>query len=246
MATYSLMKTTLATLFIVVCAMRPASAQWTVACVNCGNEWTQIANYGQLAASYAKQAAQYTTQIQQYRAQLLHLKENPLSAALMVANLDALAGDAGRLLRNGRQIAGSMAEVNDNINRVFKNPQGDYTAKFRRWSEASTNALSNAMLRAGLQRERFADDTAAIKQLLAKNRASEGDLGAIKTLGEIGTAQLNESLKMRDLIAEQNTAVNTYLTSEAQKAQSIVDVNTNIMRMMQLPPPDPRNYTNIK
>ena len=75
------------------------------------------------------------------------------------------------------------------------------------------------MLNAGLQRENFASDEAALKALVEKNKKSDGNLGALKTLGEINAQQLQESMKMRDLISQQQLAQNTYMASQAAKAR---------------------------
>lgn len=205
-----------------------ANAQWAVVCGNCGNEWTQLANNAVLIDSYAKQALTLEQNILQYQAMIKHLQENPLGAVL--PNLGLLVTNANKILANGSDIGNNMSKVGDNIAKTFKNPQGDFGFKFRVWTNASKEALTGAMLNAGLVREQFADDSTALQALITKNQASVGDLGALKTLGEFSAAQLHESIKLRDLISAQQLAVNNYMMVETNKKQSEVDATQTFLK----------------
>lgn len=205
-----------------------ANAQWAVVCGNCGNEWTQLANNAVLIDSYAKQAMTLEQNILQYQAMLKNLQENPLGAVL--PNLGLLATNANRIIQNGNDIANGMSKVSDNIAKTFKNPQGDFGFKFKVWTNANMEALSGAMLNAGLAREQFADDTTALQMLITKNQASVGDLGALKTLGEFSAAQLQEAMKLRDLISSQELAVNTHMMVQANKQQAEVDAAQTFLK----------------
>lgn len=198
-----------------------AQAQLAVVCPTCSNIWTQVAGYAMQGDSLAKQALQYENQILQYEAMIKHLQENPLGAVL--PNLGLLATNAAQIQANGQSIANNMGAVSGNIEKAFKNPQGEFGVNFKIWTNASVDALKGAMLHAGLQREQFTDDTSAIKALITKNQASVGDLGALKTLGELMIAQLNESIKLRDLITAQNNAINTVMMAQASKGQATQD-----------------------
>lgn len=205
-----------------------ANAQWAVVCGNCGNEWTQLANNAVLVDSYAKQALTLEQNILQYQAMIKHLQENPLGAVL--PNLGLLVTNANKILANGSDIGNNMSKVGDNIAKTFKNPQGDFGFKFRVWTNASKEALTGAMLNAGLVREQFADDSTALQALITKNQASVGDLGALKTLGEFSAAQLQESIKLRDLISAQQLAVNNYMMVETNKKQAEVDATQTFLK----------------
>lgn len=52
---------------------------------------------------------------------------------------------------------------------------------------------------------------------MEKNQKSEGNLGALKTLGEINTALLQELMKLRDLISQQQIAQGSYLAAQNSK-----------------------------
>lgn len=203
-----------------------AAAQWVVTNPNSDllTQAQHLARYAQGADAYAKQLLQLQNSILQYQAMLKNLQDNPLGVVL--PNLGLLVTNTVKIKENGENIANNMSNVSDNIARAFKNPQGDFGVKFKIWTNASSDALRGAMLNAGLHRENFKNDTDAVQALVEKNTASGGALAATKTLGEINTAQLMESIKLRELISSQQLAVNSYMLSKESKDQAKQDAST--------------------
>lgn len=126
-------------------------------------------------------------------------------------------------MTTGQSIANSMGAVSTNISKIYTNPEGNYSTKFKNWNATSGDALKGAMVNAGLHRENFADDTAALQALVTKNAASEGALAATKTLGEINSAQVMESIKLRELISSQQLAATAYMLTQTSKSQAASD-----------------------
>lgn len=207
-----------------------AQAQWAVTnpISDAISKAQHVAQYAQAADAYAKQLLQLQNQILQYQAMLQNLQENPLGVVL--PNLTLLATNTAKIMANGESIASNMSDVSDNIARAFKNPQGDFGVQFRLWSNVSKKALTGAMMNAGLQREQFENDTQALQALVTKNAASQGALAATKTLGEIASAQLAESYKLRDLISAQQLATNNFMMTETSKKQEEVDAAQAFLR----------------
>ncbi len=182
-----------------------------------------VARYAQQADAYAKQLLQLQNQILQYEAMVKNLQDNPLGAVL--PNLTLLATNTARIKANGENIANNMSSVSDNIARNFKNNQGEFGVRFKLWANTSAESLRGAMMNAGLQREQFADDNEALQALVTKNAASQGALAATKTLGEINSAQLMESIKLRELISAQQLATNNALLAANAEAVAGQEVN---------------------
>lgn len=204
---------------------QPSTAQWVVTnpVSDVLTQAQHAARYAQAADAYAKQLLQLQNQILQYEAMLKNLQENPLGVVL--PNLTLLATNTAKIKAQGESIANGMGDVSDNIARNFKNPQGDFGVKFKLWANSNADALKGAMLNAGLQREQFANDTQALQALVTKNAASQGALAATKTLGEINSAQLMESIKLRELITAQQLATNTALMAANAEAANGQEVN---------------------
>jgi len=213
------MKKFLVGLVVFVCLPSYAG---TVAGTGGATEVTQILNNVQLTASYAQGAQRLQQQILMYAAMVKNLENNPLGA--VIPDMNILVSNQAKIIAAGTDIGSSMATVDTNFAKNFNNPTAaTYGEKFGAWTTTSTSALKTAMLNAGLQRENFADDTTALQALVTKNQASTGDLGALKTLGEINTSQLQESMKLRDLISSQQLATGTYLAAQASKGQAATD-----------------------
>lgn len=186
-------------------------------------------------ASYAQQAKQLQNDILTAQSQLKNLAKNP--QAVVAPDIAVLIENTAALHKAGRSIGGSLREVSGKLDAAFKDPQGNFSERYKRWTGASNDALSAAMLNAGLHREKFKDDTSALQALVSKNQASSGNLGAIQTLGEINSAQLQESMKLRDLISAQQVAANTYMVAQQTKEQARAEATSRMMKFKDTPKP---------
>jgi type IV secretion system protein TrbJ len=194
----------------------------TVYCTNCGTQATQLANKIQLAAQYSKQVQQYTTQLQQYQAQLLNLKLNP--ASILGPEVQKLVIGIGDIMASGQSIGGSMKEIEGNFSKTFKDPlSGTFSENFKTWTTSSQDTLGAAMKSAGLIRDAYANDTAALAGLYNKTQKSQGTVAAVQTLSEINVMQVQQMQKLQDLIATQNVASSAFMAAQNSKEQAAVD-----------------------
>ena len=198
-----------------VLAMGSAQAG-SIGTVNASSETTQILNNLQLVESHAQQVVQYQNDLLRYNTMIKNLAEHPLGN--ISPSLNTLVSNHARVMAASRDIGSTMARVDQDFAGQFQNPTAaSYAERFRGWTTNSNDALKASMLNAGLQRENFANDETALKALVEKNQASDGNLGALKTLGEINAAQLQESMKLRDLISQQQIAQGSYLVAQNSK-----------------------------
>lgn len=186
-------------------------------------EITQILNNVQLVEQYAQQVLSYQNQLMQYATMVQNLTKNPLG--VLAPDLMQLAGNAARIMQVGQDIASSMSRVDQTFASTFNNPvAAAFGTKFSLWTTASKDALKSAMLNAGLQREQFADDASALQGLVQSLSSSDGNLAALQALGGLTARQVQESMKLRDLISQQQVAQNTYLAAQASKEQAVQDI----------------------
>ena len=201
-------------------------------------EVTQIVNMTQLVASYGQQVMDYENQLMQYATMIQNLKANPLG--VLAPDLAKATQDAARLWSMGTNIASSMSEVDRRFAEAFKSPVAtDFANKFSNWNNTASDALRSAMLNAGLQRENFASDQAALQQLVARVQASDGTVAGLQALGSLNAAQIQESMKLRDLISQQQVAQNTSLAAQMSKEKEMQDVQINSMTIKDRPMPKP-------
>jgi P-type conjugative transfer protein TrbJ len=154
----------------------------------------------------------------QYATMVQNLKANPMG--VLAPDVAKMTSDAARLWSVGKNIAGSMETVDRTFAETFRNPTAmSYADKFANWNFASSDALRSAMLNAGLQRENFPSDQEALQKLVDRVQATDGAVGGLQALGSLNAAQIQESMKLRDLISQQQVAQNTYLQARASKEQ---------------------------
>lgn len=182
-------------------------------------EVTQILNMVKLAASYEQQVMSYMNQLLQYDTMLKNLKSNPLG--VLAPDLAKATNDATRLWATGKNIAGSMSQVDKSFADTFRSPVAlKFSDQFSNWSNTSLDSLKSAMLNAGLQRENFKSDGEALQKLVESVSAADGAVGGLQALGSLNAAQVQESMKLRDLISQQQVAQNTYLAAQTSKEQA--------------------------
>lgn len=185
-------------------------------------EVTQIMNNAELANQYAQQVQQYTTQLQQYQAQLQDLKLNPTS--IMGSDLQKLVRGIGGVMGAGQSIGGTMAQIDGNFSKTFKSPlAGTFSENFKTWTTSSQDTLGAAMRAAGLHRDAYATDTAALAALYNKTQTSQGTVAAVQTLSEVNVMQVQQMQKLQDLVATQNVASSAYMAAQNSKEQAAVD-----------------------
>ena len=213
------MKTFLLIFILVLPSIRPAEAG-SVGTVNASSETTQILNNLQLVASYEQMLTQYTNELLQYNTMIKNLAAHPSGDMGMTFN--TLISNQARVMASSRDIGSTMARVDQDFAGQFQSPiAASFAEKFRGWTTHSNDGLKAMALNAGAQREGFQSDEDTLKALVEKNRASDGNLGALKTLGEINAQQLQESMKLRDLISQQQIAQASYMAAETAKKETL-------------------------
>lgn len=213
------MKTFLLLFILVLPSLQPAEAG-SVAGTGGGLETTQILNNLQLVASYEQMITQYTNELLQYDTMIKNLAAHPYGDMGMTFN--TLISNQAKVMAGSKDIGSTMARVNQDFAGQFQSPiAASFAEKFRGWTTHSNDGLKAMALNAGAQREGFQSDEDALKALVEKNRASDGNLGALKTLGEINAAQLQESMKLRDLISQQQVAEASYMAAETAKKETL-------------------------
>jgi P-type conjugative transfer protein TrbJ len=191
-------------------------------------EVTQLLNEGHLVEQYSMQGNQYAEQLLQTAKMIQNLENNPLG--VQTPDLMLIANNLSRTLALGKDIGSSMARVDQNFATTFKSPVAqNYANQFRSWTDTSMDGLQAAMRNAGLQREQFPDDASALQGLVQRVSSANGNLSALQALGSINAQQVQESMKLRDLIATQQQATNQYLAAQRSSEQRRKEDGSRIM-----------------
>lgn len=202
-------------------------------------EVTQLMNNAQLVMDYAMQAQKYVNQLQQTQTMITNLMKNPLG--VIAPDLAKLASDTAKLIQTGKDIGSSIAQVDENFSKMFNSIEAmNYSDLFKNWTKSSTDGLHAAMRNAGMQREQFKDDATALNALVENLSSAEGNLSALQALGAINAKQIEEGIKLRDLIATQQQATSNYMIAQVQKEKKIEEMNQRLWQFENKPLPPPR------
>lgn len=211
-------------LVMALAAPLPAMATGLVAGAT---EFTQIANNIQLGYQYETQLEQYVTQYKQLEAQLTNMKLN--SSSVMGSEVTTLVGKVGGMMSAGQAIGGTFARIDENIAKKYGSElAGSYSEKFKNWTAGNQDSLSASMRAAGMHRDGYANDTAALNALYAKTQSSQGTVAAIQTMSEMLAMQIQQMQKLQDLVATQNVATSDFMATQNAKQQAAEAANAQI------------------
>lgn len=206
-------------------------------------EITQIMNNIQLVSQYEKQVQQFITQGQQYEAQLRNLEKNPMS--IRSTDTDALIQNISRQMSASQAMGGSLSQIDRNFASKYNNTTAaSYSDNFATWTNTSRDTLQGAMTSAGLRRDQYGSDTAALSALYDESQQSGGNLAAIQTLSKINIKQVEQMQGLSELMATQNIASSTFMASQNAKEAARLENNRNIMgtQIQPLPTRGTKNY----
>jgi type IV secretion system protein TrbJ len=189
---------------------------------------TDIANLVQQTLQYTQQIEQYTRQGLQLEAELKNLVQNPTS--LLGEDIGRMINGIGSIMSGTNSIGGNLASIDRNFANTFKNPNyGTMSSNFTKWNSASTGTLEAALKSAGLHRDQFSTDTAALKALYNESQAAGGNLQAVQSMAKINAMQVQQTQKLQDLVSTQNIANSTFMAAQTAKENATND-NSEAMK----------------
>jgi P-type conjugative transfer protein TrbJ len=183
-------------------------------------EWTQLANNLQLINAYIRQG-------EELRQKILMVAD----MARNIANLPAqifgpIMADIGRLasvVQNGRALAYSMANLDAEFRNRFRGY--GYNARtwfrdYRDWSQTSLDTTLGTLRAAGLQGEQLASEQAVLAQLRTMAQSSDGRMKALQVSNQIMEQQVQQLMKLRQLILADLQSKQAYQAAQIQKQAS--------------------------
>lgn len=213
------MKKNLNCLAVVALCMVAPSFAGSVAGTGGSTEITQIANNVQLALHYEQQVMGYIRQGLQMENELKNLVQNP--ASLLGADIGGIINGVGSIMAGGNSIGSGMAQIDKNFASTFKSPTAARLAQnFTRWHATSTGTLEGAMKAAGMNRDSRQSDSDNLTALYNQSQQSVGSVQATQQLSAINAAQVQQLMKLQDLLTAQNIASNTYMATQMVKDEA--------------------------
>src|SRR5882672_6276298 len=163
-------------------------------------EITQLLNHAQLIMQYLRQAEQLTEAIKQTTDMLKNSKIlsgqvfGPISS-----DLNALAS----IVQGGQALSYSLANLDAQFKARFPGygyTGNGYFTQYRNWSQTSLDTTLGALKAAGLQGQQLTSEQAVLDQLRGMAQGSDGRLKALQIANQISEQQVQQLMKLRQLI----------------------------------------------
>ncbi|WP_168404038.1 P-type conjugative transfer protein TrbJ [Erwinia amylovora] len=231
--------------FIYVIA--PSSANAFV-CANCGTEWTQLLNNGQLVQQVETSLNQLQTQLNSYQNLVNNTKNIPDQ---LWGNAFSDISQVSSLIRQSKALAAQAT----NLDSEFSSRYGSYenylngslsgdtwSNKYSQWSNETNDNLKYALKSTGLQLDQMDDEDSTIKSLQAMSESSTGRMQAIQVGNQMAAQGIRQTQKLRQMMGMQIQMQADYMATQAdQTAAQRADV-ANFNKQVTIPTTDGTNY----
>lgn len=183
-------------------------------------EWTQLANNLQLVNKYIRQG-------EELRQKILMVADMARNTANLPAQIfGPIMADIGRLagvVQNGRALAYSMANLDAEFRNRFRGY--GYNARtwfrdYRDWSQTSLDTTLGTLRAAGLQGDQLASEQAVLDGLRRMAESSDGRMKALQVSNQIMEQQVQQLMKLRQLILADLQSKQAYQAAQIQKQAS--------------------------
>lgn len=183
-------------------------------------EWTQLANNLQLINNYIRQG-------EELRQKILMVADMARNTANLPAQVfGPIMADISRLsgvVQNGRALAYSMANLDAEFRNRFRGY--GYTARtwfrdYKEWSQTSLDTTYGTLRAAGLQGEQLASEQAVLDGLRRMAESSDGRMKALQVSNQIMEQQVQQLMKLRQLILADLQSKQAFQAAQIQKQAS--------------------------
>jgi P-type conjugative transfer protein TrbJ len=180
-------------------------------------EVTQLFNHAQLVMQYIRQGQQLANELNMYADMIRNSRVLSAHAFGAVMNdINALAG----IVQGGRALAYSLG----NLDQLFRQTYpgygynvGTYYIQYRDWSQTSLDTTLGTLRAAGLQGQQLQSEQAVLNSLKASLQTSAGRLEALQALSDISEQQVEQLMKLRELMMADMSSKQVYQAAVIQQ-----------------------------
>lgn len=180
-------------------------------------EFTQILNYGQLVNQYLRQGTQLAEALKQ-TADMVKNTQVLTSQVFgpIMTDINSLAS----VVQGGMALAYSMANLDAQFRSRF--PGYAYTPRtyfrdYRDWSQTSLDTTRSTLRAAGLQSDQLLNEQTILANLRAMSETADGRMEALQVANQIAEQQVQQLMKLRELMLADLQSKQTYQAHEVQK-----------------------------
>jgi P-type conjugative transfer protein TrbJ len=180
-------------------------------------EFTQILNYGQLVNQYIRQGAQLAEALKQTADMI---KNSESLTAQLFGPIKADINDLAGIVQGGRALAYSMANLDAEFRNRFRgyayNARTYYDDYFT-WSQTALDTTRSTLRAAGLQSEQLVNEQTILEGIRDMSETAEGRMEALQVANQIAEQQVEQLMKLRQLMLADLQSKQTYQAHQVQK-----------------------------
>jgi len=180
-------------------------------------EFTQLLNHAQLLLQYIRQAEQLAEAIKQTADMIKNSRILPGQVfGTVSADLNALAS----VVQGGRALSYSLANLDALFRARFPGYGYGGTAyyvNYKNWSQTSLDTTLGALKAAGLQGQQLQSEQAVLNNLRSMAQSTDGRLDALQVMGQIAEQQVQQLMKLRQLMLADMSSKQSYQAAIIQQ-----------------------------
>jgi P-type conjugative transfer protein TrbJ len=180
-------------------------------------EFTQLLNHGELVMQYIRQGLQLAEEIKQYADMVRNVKNLPLQ---IFGPIEKDIKDLAAIVQGGMALAYSMAGLDAQFKAVYKGYEYTphaYYIQYRDWAKTTLDTTLGALRAAGLQGDQLVSEQAVLDSLRGMASSSDGRMQALQVLGQISEQQVQQLMKLRELMLADLSSKQAYQAAVIQK-----------------------------
>ena len=180
-------------------------------------EFTQLLNHAQLVMQYIRQGEQLANELSMYADMMRNSRQLASHVfGSVAADIHALAN----IVQGGQALAYSLGNLDQLFRTTYPGyrttPQA-YYLRYRDWSQTTLDTTLGALRAAGLQSQQLESEQAIESGLQDMARSPEGRLEALQTLADISDQQVQQLMKLRELMLADLSSKQAYQAAVIQQ-----------------------------
>jgi type IV secretion system protein TrbJ len=180
-------------------------------------EVTQLLNHAQLVLMYIREGLQLENELAMYANMLRNTKHlSPQTFGQIQVDIGALA----QIVQGGQALSYSLG----NLDQLFRSTYPGYGTSptvyyqnYQRWSQTSLDTTLGALRAAGLQSQQMQSEQSIVNTLEGMSETADGQMQALNVLGQISDQQVQQLMKLRELMMADMSSKQAYQAAIIQE-----------------------------
>ena len=123
-------------------------------------------------------------------------------------------------MQGGQALSYSLANLDSQFKTRFPGygySSTGYYVRYRSWSQTSLDTTLGALRAAGLQGQQLQSEQSVLNSLRSMAQSTDGRLGALQVMGQIAEQQVQQLMKLRQLMLADMSSKQSYQAAVIQK-----------------------------